>query len=116
MLKVKTHDGVDITYNDPPKVTPEILKKLDKTAYHLAEISKLWSIPDLGIADSNVISDINTAEEGITGIEMQRRNYMYEWYREAPFVPLFFNRNYYTYLSGKMVELGVQEEYNNAKE
>jgi hypothetical protein len=109
MLKVKTHDGLEVIHNDPPELTPEILDKLEKTAYHLAEISKLWGIPDLGVVDSDIMSSTDMYEEGIAGFEMQRRNYIYEWYREAPFVPLFFNSSYYKYLSGKMLELSVKE-------
>ena len=36
---------------DPPEITPEIEKKLEKTAELLQEIADMWSIPDLGICN-----------------------------------------------------------------
>jgi hypothetical protein len=109
-LKLKSEDGVEFTLESPPPVTKEVLEKLTKTAYHLHEISKLWDIPDLGPIDYDVLSDTNMFEEGIDGHEKARRSFIFNWYQNAPFVPLFFNRAYHAYLTGKMLELEVVDD------
>ena len=107
---MRHEDGTRITIKDPPKITKEILKKLDKTAYHLLEISKLWSIPDLGIIEGSDFVETDIFEKGISGSEAWSRAFKLDWYQNAPFVPLFFNRSFYQYLSGKIIELGIMEE------
>jgi hypothetical protein len=109
-LKLKSKDGVEFTLKDPPLLTTEIIDKLSQTAYHLHEISKLWSIPDLGHVGYDALLDTNMFEGGIDGHEKSRRAFIYDWYQNAPFVPLFFNRSYYQYLTGKMLELGVKQD------
>lgn len=114
-LQIRHDDGTRITLKDPPEITKETLDKLDKTAYHLAEIAKMWNVPDLGIIDGSDFIETHVFEEGISGSEAWLRAFNLDWYQSVPFVPMFFNRSFYHYLSGKILDLTVRRGNNVAK-
>ena len=94
---------------DPPEMTPEIESKLEKTAELLQEIAEMWSIPDLGMCDINDmpllgIDPMNEDNAEHRQDELRRqKNFRFNWYQRAPFVPLFFNAQYYAILMSKML-------------
>jgi hypothetical protein len=92
----------------PPEITPEIEEKLDKTAKLLYEISELWSIPDTGVSGISEIPDgectyyVEQTEQQKKEDQRRHKNFLFNWYQESPFVPLFFNAHYYAILKEKM--------------
>lgn len=109
------NNAVDTTENwfdeilGPPKLTPEIEDKLEKTARLLQEMFELWNIPDTGVSSWDDIPDpeftyYEEMSERTKREDLRRhKNWIFNWYQQQPFVPLFFNAQFYAILKTKMI-------------
>jgi hypothetical protein len=104
--------------NDLPEITEEIEKKLDRTAKLLLEISDMWSIPDLGLSSiedipvDHIVIEVpeNCTEEEREHLLMKHRAFLFNCYQDNPFVPLFFNEEFYWRIKERIIHyLGVRE-------
>jgi hypothetical protein len=111
-IVVKTKDGHKYTAEFPLTINKELMDKLYKTAELLHEISKMWDLPDM-IFGENL--DEFKPSKADTGIEALHRSFLFNWYQDQAFVPVFFNRGFYTLLRGKMMELSILEKEKEAE-